>query len=128
MHNRRNAPLHRFASISYIHTNGLLATYHPDFLVQTAEATYMIETKGQDKLRDRNVQQKRSAAVEWCAKLNALLADQRNGRQRHCVIVGEDAFTASLPMSHLHRPLLPLHGEPVDSAWQAIRVIYSPYA
>ena len=83
---------HRFASIAYMRTDGLLATYHPDFLVQTAEATYMIETKGQDKVRDRNVQQKRSAAVEWCAKLNALPAGQRDGRQWHYVIVGEDTF------------------------------------
>lgn len=49
-------------------TLGRLATYHPDFLVATADKMYMIETKRQDKVKDRNVLQKRRAAVEWCEK------------------------------------------------------------
>ena len=61
---------HRFASITYMRTDGLLATYHPDFLVQVAGRIFMVETKGDDKVHDRNVQQKRRAAVEWCEKVS----------------------------------------------------------
>ncbi len=65
-----NETRHRFASISYMRTDGLLATYHPDFLVQVAGKIYMVETKGDDKVHDKNVQQKRRAAVEWCEKVS----------------------------------------------------------
>lgn len=83
---------HRFASITYMRTDGLLATYHPDFLVVTSEKVYMVETKGQDKVKDRNVQQKRRAAVEWCDKLNDLPADKRDGREWEYVLIGENDF------------------------------------
>lgn len=83
---------HRFASITYMRTDGLLATYHPDFLVATADKMYMVETKGQDKVHDRNVQQKRRAAVEWCDKINGLPADTRDGREWEYILLGEDEF------------------------------------
>lgn len=63
---------HRFASIAYMREDGLMATYHPDFLVVTADGTYMVETKGDDRVRDRNVLRKRQAAVEWCAKVSSV--------------------------------------------------------
>ena len=65
---------HRFASIAYMREDGLMATYHPDFLVQTAEGIYLVETKGDDRMRDRNVARKRQAAVEWCAKVSSVQA------------------------------------------------------
>lgn len=83
---------HRFASITYMRTDGLLATYHPDFLVGTAERLYMIETKGADKVKDPNVQQKRRAAVEWCEKINQLPSKQREYKQWEYVLIGEDDF------------------------------------
>ncbi|MCR5423157.1 MAG: DEAD/DEAH box helicase family protein [Bacteroidales bacterium] len=83
---------HRFAIISYMRTDGLLATYHPDFLVGTANKVYMIETKGQDKVRDRNVQQKRRAAVEWCDKINILPAEKRDGKEWEYILIGENEF------------------------------------
>lgn len=83
---------HRFASITYMRTDGLLATYHPDFLVATAKKVYMIETKGQDKVRDHNVQQKRRAAVEWCDKISTLPAALRNNRLWEYILIGESDF------------------------------------
>jgi len=83
---------HRFASIAYMRTDGLLATYHPDFLVATAESVYMVETKGQDKVRDRNVQQKRRAASEWCEKINQLPAEKRHHRTWEYILLGENDF------------------------------------
>ena len=83
---------HRFAAITYMRTDGLLATYHPDFLVCTSGKVYMVETKGQDKVKDRNVQQKRRAAVEWCDKLNTLPPAKRDGREWEYILLGEDDF------------------------------------
>ena len=83
---------HRFATIAYLRTDGLLATYHPDFLVATAGKMYMVETKRQDRVRDLNVQQKRRAAVEWCEKLNTLPPEKRGGREWEYVLLGEDDF------------------------------------
>lgn len=58
---------------------------------------YMIETKGQDKVKDRYVLQKRRAAVEWCEKLNGLPADKRDGREWEYVLIGEnDSYGLSM--------------------------------
>lgn len=83
---------HRFASITYMRTDGLLATYHPDFMVETADRMYLVETKGEDKVRDRNVQQKRRAASEWCEKINQLPTDKRQGRTWEYILLGENDF------------------------------------
>ena len=83
---------HRFASISYIRTDGLLATYHPDFIVETNDRLYLVETKGADKVKDRNVQQKRRAATEWCEKINQLPEHSRNGKEWEYILLGEDTF------------------------------------
>lgn len=78
---------HRFASIAYMREDGLLASYHPDFLVQTAEGFYLIETKGADKMSDLNVQHKRLAASEWCQKIS-----EATGKRWEYILVEERAF------------------------------------
>ena len=83
---------HRFASISYMRTDGLLATYHPDFIVETNDRLYLVETKGADKVKDRNVQQKRRSATEWCEKINQLPEHSRNGKEWEYILLGEDTF------------------------------------
>ena len=40
---------HSFAIIFYVRKDGLMATYHPDFIVATSEKLYLIETKGDDR-------------------------------------------------------------------------------
>ena len=83
---------HAFAIIFYIRKDGLMATYHPDFVVATAEKIYLIETKGEDKTSDPNVRQKQTAAVEWIKKINALKPQDRMNRTWEYVLVGETAF------------------------------------
>ena len=83
---------HCFASITYMRTDGLLATYHPDFIVKTEEKLYLVETKGSDKVKDPNVQQKRRAAVEWCEKINQLSEELRDNRKWEYVLIGEEEF------------------------------------
>ena len=83
---------HPFAKISYIRSDGLLSSYHPDFLVCTRERIYIIETKGNDKVDDPNVQRKQRATVEWCEKINTLPADKRIERKWVYVLLSEGVF------------------------------------
>lgn len=87
-----NESQHPFAIIYYMRHDGLMAKYHPDFIVGTAEKIYLIETKGQDKVDDKNVRQKQTAAVEWVRKINELSPDVRMNREWEYVLVGEELF------------------------------------
>lgn len=83
---------HSFAIIFYVRKDGLMATYHPDFIVATAEKVYLIETKGDDKVDDVNVRQKQTATIEWIKKINALGPGDRMNRTWEYVLVGESVF------------------------------------
>ena len=83
---------HSFAIIFYVRKDGLMATYHPDFIVATAEKVYLIETKGDDKVDDVNVRQKQTATIEWIKKVNALEPKNRMNRTWEYVLIGESVF------------------------------------
>jgi len=87
-----NESQHTFAVIYYMRADGLMATYHPDFIVGTDKKVYLIETKGNDKLFDKNVRQKQTAAVEWTHKINELKPEERMNREWEYVLVSEDNF------------------------------------
>lgn len=87
-----NESQHPFASIYYLRRDGLLASYHPDFMVCTATHIYIIETKGDDRVADANVRQKQVAAVEWCHKINSLLPVERMEREWVYVLLPESDF------------------------------------
>ena len=87
-----NESQHRFASIYYIRVDGLLATYHPDFLVCTDTHIYIIETKGQEQVHNKNVRQKQLATVEWCKKINQLRPSDRMNRTWEYILLGEIDF------------------------------------
>ena len=56
---------HTFARLRYVKDDGLAAFYSPDFLVRTASATYLVETKAQQQTIHPNVQRKLKAASAW---------------------------------------------------------------
>lgn len=85
-----NESQHSFAIIYYMRRDGLLGIYHPDFIVGTRDRIYLIETKGNDKIRDKNVLQKQDSAVEWVRKINTLKPEERMNRQWEYVLVSED--------------------------------------
>lgn len=89
-----NENQHRFASLFYIREDGLLASYHPDFMVCTDNKVYIIETKGDDKVLDKNVQRKKLATVEWCKKINQLDEENRMNRTWEYVLLSETSFYA----------------------------------
>ncbi|MGN6112421.1 MAG: DEAD/DEAH box helicase family protein [Luteimonas sp.] len=83
---------HDFARMRYLRDDGLPAFYFPDFLVRTADAIYMAETKAQQQTNASNVQRKLRAATSWCARINALPPEQRGGREWHYALLGESTF------------------------------------
>jgi len=87
-----NEQKHTFLRLRYMKESGLPGYYSPDYLVRTASAIFLAETKGQTFLSVPDVERKRKAAVAWCDRTNELPADQRDGRQWSYALVGEDLF------------------------------------
>ncbi len=83
---------HDFVRLRYVKDNGMPAFYSPDFLVRTAEAIYLVETKAQDQTSHPNVLRKRKAAAAWCERVNALPPELRSGLLWHYALVGESIF------------------------------------
>ena len=82
---------HTFARLRYVKDDGLPAFYSPDFLVRTAGAIYLVETKAQQQTIHPNVQRKLKAAVGWCGRINELPPEHRSGLPWHYVLLGEHA-------------------------------------
>lgn len=82
---------HGFARLRYVKDDGLPAFYSPDFLVRTADAIFLVETKAQQQTIHPNVQRKLKAAVGWCERINALAAEHRGGQAWHYVLLAESA-------------------------------------
>lgn len=83
---------HDFARLRYVKDDGLPAFYFPDFLVRTADAIYMVETKSQQQTTHPNVQRKLKAAATWCKRINALGPYDRSDREWHYALVNESIF------------------------------------
>lgn len=83
---------HAFAIINYIRDDGMLAVYHPDFLVRTHDNVYVVETKGNDKINDKNVRLKQKATLQWLKRINALDAESRMNRQWQYLLLGENTY------------------------------------
>ena len=83
---------HDFARLRYVKEDGLPAFYSPDFLVRTAEAVYLVETKAQKDVSSPNVQRKLKAAQTWCERINTLSPGLRHDLPWHYVLLGESMF------------------------------------
>ena len=96
---------HTFVRVRYLREDGLLAHYHPDFLVRCDGKIYLVETKGQDQISQANVQRKKVSALRWVERINRLPAEHRGHAEWHYCLVGEDAFylgrNTRQPMSEL---------------------------
>ena len=53
-------------SIRYRNSNGVTATYEPDFIVETNNHKYIIEVKQADAVNNPDVLAKKDAGVKWC--------------------------------------------------------------
>ena len=87
-----NESQHGFAKVFYIREDGLLASYHPDFIVKTADAITIVETKGDDKANDANVRRKQMSILDWCKKINRLPSEIRMNREWRYILLKETDF------------------------------------
>ncbi len=87
-----NEYYHRFASIPYIRTDGLMSHYSPDFIIKTNKKIYLIETKADKDLNDQNVRRKQLATLDWIRRINALSPEDRAGREWSYILLGENNF------------------------------------
>lgn len=83
---------HLFMRLRYVRENGLPGFYSPDFLVRTATGIWLVETKAQDQLSQPDVVRKKTAAVAWCERVNALPDEARSGRTWSYCLLGEALF------------------------------------
>ena len=83
---------HDFVRLRYVKDDGLPAFYFPDFIVRTADAIYLVETKAQQQVNHPNVQRKMKAAVTWCGRIDSLPPEQRGDRLWHYALLGESLF------------------------------------
>lgn len=98
-----NENYHDFAKVTYIRSDGMLASYSPDFVIKTKEKIYIIETKAQDNLTAENVKMKQLATLDWVGRVNQLNPEDRMDVVWEYVLLGEQTFDslsvkgASLP-------------------------------
>ncbi|HLI32636.1 MAG TPA: DEAD/DEAH box helicase family protein [Solirubrobacteraceae bacterium] len=82
---------HEFMRRPYLKADGMPGSYSPDFVVRTAKAVYIVETKAQSALSDENVARKQRAALSWVEQISSLREGQRLDRTWHYVLIGESS-------------------------------------
>lgn len=87
---------HTFLQRPYLKADGMPARYSPDFLFQTIDVIYVVETKADSALSDINVQRKQAAAIAWCEQINELEPSQRSHRKWAYVLLGEQTVEGSI--------------------------------
>ena len=87
-----NEYYHTFANVLYIRDDGLLANYFPDFIVKIGKDIYLVETKAEKDLDDKNVLSKRKATIDWAEKVNELKPEDKMDCIWHYVLLGEKTF------------------------------------
>ena len=87
-----NENYHHFAHFNYIRTDGMLASYYPDFIVKVGSNIYLVETKAQKDVADPNVKQKELGALDRLKKINELARENRMECEWGYVLLGETTF------------------------------------
>ncbi len=83
---------HTFIQFKYIREDGMLAHYHPDFLVRIGNQIYIVETKSEKDTSHPNVKRKKKSVLNWVEKINKLPEEHRQGFVWSYVLLGEDVF------------------------------------
>ena len=68
--------------------------YEPEFIVETADTIYMVETKKAKDVNDADVQSKKAAAEEYC-KYASEYNSQHGGKQWKYVLLPHDSVERS---------------------------------
>ena len=87
-----NENKHVFTRLRYVRSDGMLSSYFPDFMVKTADAVYLVETKAEKDISNINVQAKQRSAFDWVAKINELHPDHRMNAVWKYVLLDDTTF------------------------------------
>lgn len=83
---------HLFARVFYFRDDGYMGWYSPDFMVETKNNTYLIETKADNNLKNANVKQKQKATLDFVRRINNLDDDLRDNKTWAYLLLGETQF------------------------------------
>mgnify|MGYP001073664102 FL=1 len=89
-----NEHKHNFARFRYLRTDGMLATYYPDFMIKIGGKIYVVETKGNDKMSNPDVQSKQRGALDWIGKINELKPEDRMDCEWSYALLSDTQFYA----------------------------------
>ncbi len=74
--------------------------YCPDFVVETADCIYMVETKKEGDIETQDVQEKLQAALQYCRHASDFTA-QNNGKTWKYVLIPHNAVQANMGFIYL---------------------------
>lgn len=89
-------PAHNQFKIFWDHNS---KQYRPDFVVETEEGIYMVETKKQDDILDEDVQGKMKAAKEYC-KYATQYTSQNGGKPWKYVLIPHSDVKVNMTFEH----------------------------
>ena len=69
-----------------------MASYYPDFMVETQKNIYLIETKSDKDLKDTNVKQKQKSTIDFIKRINNLSEELREFKTWAYLLLGETQF------------------------------------
>ena len=81
-------------------TGGQDAEYQPDFVAETEDSIYMLESKARNEMDDPGVLAKRDAGVLWCARASDHAATY-NGNRWQYVLIPHDAIAENMTLKGL---------------------------
>jgi type III restriction enzyme len=74
--------------------------YESDFIIETADGIYMIETKAESDMNDTDVLQKMTAAKRYC-KYATEYTSQNNGKPWHYLLVPHNVVSRTITINYL---------------------------
>ena len=69
--------------------------YEPDFIVETKEGIYMVETKAENQMTDNDVLQKMDAALKYCHYATKYVKEH-NGKPWHYLLIPHNAVSRTV--------------------------------
>jgi type III restriction enzyme len=79
--------------------------YQPDFVAETKDSIYMIETKAKNEMTDPEVLAKRDAAVTWCERATIYAATYK-GKSWKYLLVPHDVIADNMTLESFERDYL----------------------
>lgn len=84
----------------HIYWNHNSRQYHPDFVVETADVIYMVETKKEGALEDSEVREKTQAALQYC-RYATEFTTQNGGKPWKYLLIPHNMVQANMSFDYL---------------------------